>query len=277
MTSPARALSNPVEAALALRAQGRLEDALELLSAAGRFSSDQDILRGDIQLELGRTEEAAGSYFAVIESEPENVYAYSNLALCLHRMERWEAAADASEKALELDPHRDQVRIARGDCLLRLERFEEALACFDLCWSDAAKEQTMFGKAVALQLLRRYDEAENLYQRLLALNPKNEEALCNLIAMSLEVFDLARVWRYSYQLLELSSQSRTALQGLVLVSVERREYNTAARYFARLVQHHPECLIARSKEDDDGSIKYRLSREVVERLNRPGRPALPRR
>src|SRR5439155_8893741 len=99
--------------------------------------------------------------------------------------------------ALELDPHRDPVRIACGDSLLRLNRFEEALACFDQCWSDAAWEQALFGKAVALQLLRRFDHAETLYNRLLAINTKEEEVLANLIAMSMEVFDLARVWRYS--------------------------------------------------------------------------------
>jgi len=277
MMSPARALTDPVEAALALRAQGRLEEALELLSAPGRSSSDPQTLRADLQLELGRTEEAAGSYYALIESKPDNVYAYSNLALCLHRLERWEAAADAFERALELDPHRDHVRIARGDCLLRLKRFEEALACFDLCWSDTAKEQATFGKAVALQLLRRFDDAENLYQRLLALNPNAEEALSNLIAMSMEVFDLTRVWTYSYQLLEKGSQSQAALQGLVLVALERHDDSTAARYFARLVEHHPECLIPKREEEDDGNITYRLSREVVERLTRPGRKALPRR
>jgi hypothetical protein len=44
----ARALSDPVEAALALRALGRLEEALGLLPADGPFSSDLYKLRGDL-------------------------------------------------------------------------------------------------------------------------------------------------------------------------------------------------------------------------------------
>ena len=293
MTSPAHlhasatapALADPVEAALALRAQGRLKEALELLSAHGTSGSDLDTLRGDLQLELDRPEEAARSYFTVIESEPGNVYAYANLALSLYRLERWEASADAAAKALELDPHRDPVRIARGDCLLRLNRFEEALACFDMCWSDAAREQALFGKAVALQFLRRFDDAEILYRRLLELSPRADErtderageALSNLIAMCMEVFDLTRVHRYSSQLLELCPQSRVALQGLILVAVERREYSIAARYFARLAQYHPESIVPGEERGGGARIEYRLSSEVLARLNQIWRQALVRK
>ena len=198
--------SDPVDAALALREQGRLEEALELLPAKGGASCDR-------------------------------------------------------------------TRIARGDCLLRLKRFKEALACFELCESDAAREPAMFGRAAALQLLRRFDEAEEVYLRLLALNPKAEEALSNLIAMSMEVFDLTRVLRYSRQLFEINDQSQAALQGLVLAALERHEYSDAAGYFARLMEHHAEITI--SREPDDGSIKYRVSREAIELMNFHGRQEFP--
>ena len=56
-------------------------------------------------------------------------------------------------------------------------------------WSEAARKPAMFGKAVALQILRRFDEAEAAYERLLAQDSRAEEALTNLLAMGLEVFD----------------------------------------------------------------------------------------
>ena len=108
---------------------------------------------------------------------------------------------------LNADPHRDPIRLELGDCLLRLNRLEPALDCFDQCWSDGAQRQALFGKGVALQLLRRFDEAEVAYERLLALDGKAEEALANLIAMSMEVFDLERVRRYSRRLVEINPRS----------------------------------------------------------------------
>ncbi len=96
---------------------------------------------------------------------------------------------------------------------MRLKRFEAALTCFDECWSEGSRRRALFGKAVALQLLRRLDEAEKLYERLLTIDPAAEEALSNLIAMSMEVFELARVQKYSQRLLEINSHSTVALQG----------------------------------------------------------------
>ena len=72
---------DPVQAALQLRAQGRLREALEILSSPSGSSTDFYILRGDLQRELGLLKDAAGSYFTVVTAEPENIYAQCNLGL----------------------------------------------------------------------------------------------------------------------------------------------------------------------------------------------------
>ena len=46
-----------VEAALALRTLGRLEEALEVVSGLKEFSADGHILRADLQIELGSRDE----------------------------------------------------------------------------------------------------------------------------------------------------------------------------------------------------------------------------
>ena len=259
-----------------LRAEGRLEEALDLLSMPGDFSADAYTLRGDIQLELGRVQEAAGSYFTVVAAKPEHLYANHNLALCLRRLERWEAAMEPLQRILNLDPHRDQDRIGLGDCLLHLNRPEEALECFDRCWSDGARGQALFGKAVALQLLRRNEDARAVYERLLSFEPKAEEALANLVAIGLEAFDLEQVQQYSLELLKLNPRSRTAMQGLAVVALERGQEREAANYFSQIVDSNavergPLWFPMKGVEDDYASIEYRLSREVVERLQSLGR------
>ncbi|MEO8050596.1 MAG: tetratricopeptide repeat protein [Acidobacteriota bacterium] len=255
---------DPLQAALALRAQGRPQEALEALSIPGEFSADFHILRGDLQFEAGQIEQAAETYLAVTAEDPDHVYAQGQLGLCLSRLKLWEAAAHAFEVVLQFDPHRDEVRLQLADCLLQLRRFEAALTCFDECWSEGSRRRALFGKAVALQLLRRLDEAEKLYERLLAIDPAAEEALANLIAMSMEVFELARVQKYSQRLLEINSHSTVALKGLALISIERLDYAAAARYFHRALELDSEIMHPPAEQNE--AIEYRISRKIFDSL-----------
>jgi tetratricopeptide (TPR) repeat protein len=238
------ALRSQVQTALALRAAGRCEEALDVLNGSGEYSADFYILRGEIQLAMGRFQEAAGSYFTVAASEPENMFAQFNLAVCLQQLSRWTEAAQAFQKVLQVDAHRDEARLGLGACLLHLNRAEEALANFDGCWSDAARARAQFGKAVALQFLRQYDEAEAAYQRLLKTAEKPNEVLQNLLALSAEIQDWDAVQHYASRLLANSPQSLPALQGLAAVALERRQFETAVRYCGRIVELAPECVEA---------------------------------
>jgi tetratricopeptide (TPR) repeat protein len=260
----ASAAPDPLQAALALRAQGRPQEALNALSVPGELSIDAYILRGDLQFELGRIQLAAETYFAVTEQDPDHVFAQGQLGLCLYRLKLWEAAAHAFEVVLQFDPHRDEVRLQFADCLLRLRRFEAALTCFDECWSEGSRRRALFGKAVALQLLRRFDEAEKLYERLLTIDPAAEEALSNLIAMSMEVFELARVQKYSQRLLEINSRSTVALKGLALAAIERLDYTAAASYFHRALELDPEIMHPPAEASD--AVEYRVSRKIFDSL-----------
>lgn len=255
------ATDDRIQAALAFRAKGCLTEALGVLSGPGEFSQDLYVLRGDIQLELGETQQAIESYSTVVAFQSDNVYAHNNLAQCLRRLKRWSAAAEAYRKLLELDS-RDYARIGLGDCLLHLNRVEEALACFDQCWSESSRVQALFGKGVALQLLRRFEEAEATYERLVELEPKSEEAFSNLVAMSVELFDLVRIHRYSRRLLELCPESLVGLQGLTLVALERGEYEDAALHFDRVLAHSGDGQLGQ-----EGQVsEYRMNLEAVERL-----------
>ena len=258
------AAPDPLQAALTLRAQGRPQEALDALSIPGEFGADAYILRGDLQFELGRIEQAAETYLAVTEEDPDHVYAQGQLGLCLYRLNLWEAAAHAFEAVIQIDPYRDEVRLQLADCHLRLKRYEAALACFDGCWSEGSRRRALFGKAVALQLLRRLDEAEKLYERLLTIDPAAEEALTNLIAMSMEVFELARVQAYSQRLLEINSHSTVALKGLALAAIERLDYTAAASYFHRALELEPEIMHPPAEPSD--AVEYRISRKLFDSL-----------
>jgi tetratricopeptide (TPR) repeat protein len=253
-----------MQAAIALRSQGRFQEALEVLSGQGDLPTDAYVLRGDLLVELGRLADAAGSYYTATVSAPGNLYARMHLGSCLRRLGRWEEAVEAFQTVLRADPHRDPIRLELGDCLLHLNRVEQALNCFDQCWSDAAQGQAAFGKGVALQLLRRFDEAETAYERVLALDGRAEEALGNLIGLSLEVFDLERVWRFSRRLVDINKSSIPGLQGLTLVAVERGDMETAALHFSALAEHVRELVPGSDSSED--IIEYRLNRKAIDRI-----------
>jgi tetratricopeptide (TPR) repeat protein len=230
-----------IDAALALRSSGRLEEALRALANPNEYNAYLYTVRGEIEFALGLFHDAALSYFAVVLSEPDNADAHYNLALCLQRSDRWDASCQAFERALSLDPSRDAARLGLGASLLYLNRLDEALASFHQC-SGTLDGPASFGKAVALQLLERFGEAENAYEVVLASNPNCEETLSNLIALGIETEDLDRVRDYSQRLLKISPQSPAALQGLATVALERRDHHAAARYCDRIVQLAPDCL-----------------------------------
>ena len=257
-------LNDSLETALALRAKGRLQEALAALSVPGEFSVDFYILRGDLQLELGRLQEAADSYAIAIAEEPGQIYAQGQLGVCQQRLEKWDAAAQTFEAVLQFDPHRDEVRLNLADCLLHLQRFGAALECFDKCSWQASRRRVLFGKAVALQFLRRFDEAENHYERLLAIDPHSEEALSNMIAMAMEVFELRRVQKYSQRLLELNPRSAVACKGLALCAIERRDYPAASRYYQQVEELEPGITIPPAESAD--VVEYRISRKVIDSL-----------
>ena len=232
-----------IDAALSLRSSGRLEEALRALANPNEYNPYLYTIRGEIEFALGLFSDAALSYFAVVHSEPDNADAHYNLALCLQRSDRWDASCQAFERALSLDPSRDAARLGLAASLLYLNRLDEALASFQQC-SDATEGPASFGKAVSLQLLQRFGEAENFYQALLAADPNSEEALSNLIALGIESEDLDRVRDYSQRLLKMDPRSPAALQGLATVALERQDHHAAARYCDRIVQLAPDCLEA---------------------------------
>lgn len=230
-----------IDAALALRSTGRLEEALNALVNAPHDNAYLHTIRGEIEFALGRYPDAALSYFAVVHADPDDARAHYNLGLCLQRADRWGASCQAFERAIALDPAFDAARLGLGASLLYLNRLDDALGAFHGC-SPAAEAQAAFGKAVALQLLHRFGEAEIAYEGLLASDPDSEEILSNLIALNIETEDLDRVRDYSQRLLQMFPQSPAGLQGLATVALQRQDHHAAARYCDRIIQLSPDCL-----------------------------------
>jgi tetratricopeptide (TPR) repeat protein len=229
-----------LETALELRRAGRLEEALQALGTSSEFDPQLSSVRAEIEFALGRFGDAALNYFAVTMADPENADLHYNLALCLACCERWDLAAEAFERVLRLDAERADARLGLGSSLLHLHRAEEALVNFTRCGAGTA----LFGKAVALQSLERFEEAGRMYEAVLVADPDSEEALSNLIAMSVERRDFERTSDYAARLLEICQQSTVALQGLAAAAFGKWDHPAAASYCDRILELAPDNLEA---------------------------------
>src|SRR5439155_8670160 len=128
-------------------------------------------------------------------------------------------------------------------CLLHLDGAEPALACFEQCLlSGTEREAALLGKAVALQQLARYQDADQTYRELLQINPGAAEPLANLIALSVARQDAAAVAEYSQRLLQAHPQSKAALQGLAMLAIRNGNQQEAIEYCKRLVEIDPDTF-----------------------------------
>ncbi len=194
-----------------------------------------DQRRAATEFAQGRFADASMNYFALAMADPGNADLQQNLALCLACCERWDLAAEAFERVLRLDAERVDARLGLGSCLLHLNRAEEALANFNRCGAGAA----VFGKAVALQALERFEEAGRMYESLIDAEPHSTEALSNLIAMSVGRRDFERTADYAARLLEICPQSIVALQGLATAAFGNSEHPAAAAYCDKILELAP--------------------------------------
>jgi tetratricopeptide (TPR) repeat protein len=234
-----------IENVMALRSAGQLAEALDVLVGGGReLTSHDSALRGEIEFALGRFQDAALSYFSVVSSEPDNAKAHYNLALCLQKAGRWDTAAEVFQLVLQLDAGYSEARVGLGLCLLHSNRTEEALGHFTQASDGEEGGPPLFGVAVALQLLNRFDESRHVYEQLLAADSNSEEVLSNLITMGIDSNDLQEIRRHSQRLLDEHPRSLPALQGLATVALEESETDEAASYCDRILEVAPDCLEA---------------------------------
>src|SRR5882762_930013 len=202
--------------AVALHLEGKTEAALKELSSSiegGENLAELHAALGHIQFELQRYDDAAKSYLKAAQADPKGKTASYNRGVCLERLERWPDAADAFQKALELDPKRVEARHGLGICFLQNGASEKALDAFEQCLKAKADlEPAQFGKAVALHVAGKTDQAEALYRKLLARNPNSEELLGNLVAVGIARKDKAVIKEFSERLFKVLPNSPAALE-----------------------------------------------------------------
>lgn len=199
-----------VETGRPVDALAAYDRAITIRPGEARFWSN----RGVALRALRRAEEAMASFRRALELDPGHVNALGNLGMALKDERRYPEAIAAYERATALDP-------ASATLVANLASVFESMGDFERMRELALRAASLDATcAEAVNLLAnhelesaRYDAAESLYWKALALEPGNRNANWNLAIIWLLRGDYERGWE--------QFEWRRRLQSVVVDTVER--------------------------------------------------------
>ncbi len=175
---------------IGLSQTGRLEEGL----AAGRFaveqlpdSADAHGVLGFALMKLRRFDEAEKSLHRALKIDPRDEYALQTMGEALRLQGQHEAALVWYRAALQVDRGYAPAHAGMGDALLRLRRFDQAVASLREAVSLRPYEPITgavhFVLGQALQELGRAGEAAEHYERALQFDRRNTGTLARLAVL----------------------------------------------------------------------------------------------
>lgn len=242
-TMKMRAASSPVLVhAVASHLEGHSESAIDSLRkaiAAGDRDPDIFVFLGQLEFESGDLEQAAATFQQLGELDLSHPNADFNRAVCLEKLSRWSDAASAF-RAASANPDLPIAWLGLGLCLLHQRKPEQALQAFEsFLRHQPDHESALFGQAVALQMLRRFDEAEAIYRRFNCDLGDSPELLINLLALAVAKKDVATVGTLSAQLERLRPGSRQTREVAVQGALSTGDWDAALAHLTKLSSSAP--------------------------------------
>lgn len=171
---------------LALKHSGHREKAVAVFSEAAALditSPTAHLALGVVLNELGRFPEAENALLEALErttrSDREALYAiYSNLGIARYGKDRFQAARESFQSALEHSDDQADMYVWMGECSAALGEYQEALEAFDRALAlNPISGKAQLEKGKALLSLNRIDEATSLLEELLKNDPQNIRVL----------------------------------------------------------------------------------------------------
>jgi predicted O-linked N-acetylglucosamine transferase (SPINDLY family) len=172
-----------LQQALALHQAGQLAQAREMYRRMLAVQSQNaDLLRllGTVECQLGQTAEGIRFLDKSLKVSPGQPATWHNRGNALMDVERFGDALASFDQALALRPDYAEAWFSRGNALQGLERCDEAVASYDKALAiEPGYAEGLFRRGDALIHLHRHDEALASYDKGLSLDPGHAEALSN--------------------------------------------------------------------------------------------------
>jgi Flp pilus assembly protein TadD len=177
---------------------GRPADAIAPLRDAALLEPSNSIIQHDLGLaclEVGRVPDAIAALQLAVASNPRYADAYFRLGIALEKLGNIGGAIAAYQRATKLLPSLTEAWFRAGALVYILGHLDEAIGCFRRAAASGGKTSfARLGKARALLIEDRNQEAEQVLREMLVADPRNAlayEWLGNLLS-ELGRFDEAR-------------------------------------------------------------------------------------
>ena len=239
-----RAASSPaLVRAMTSHLEGRTEEAAVALRTAidgGETQPEAFLFLGQIHFEARRYEDALAVYQQLLGEDADHAAGVFNAAVCQERLARWNEAADLFRRSSEGEPPRPEAWLGMGVCGLHQRRADDALNGFDqYLLHDPDCEAALFGRAVALQMLRRFDEAMAVYDRFRSAGEPSAELLTNILAVAVARKDAGELARVASELAKVRPGTRQTSEAEAYAAIIAGDWELAIGPLGQLAESDP--------------------------------------
>jgi len=227
---------------------GRTENAIATLKAGLKQNPEDAQLLALVGAMVAKDGDlrAGGNYLQrAVALAPDNPRLRANLGLTKIALGQEEGVEDL-EKAIEMDPNLTQAEVTLITAQLRAGKFQEALERAQRLQGEPNTAPAGFLLAgSALAGLRKLDEAEASYRKVLELQPANIAARSNLAMLAAEKgqFDAAR--SLLEEALKLQPDHLGSLLRLSLIEAAAGRREAQRQALERAVEAHPDAAVPR--------------------------------
>ena len=184
--------------------------------------------------QAGRLAEAERLYRQILAAQPDHSESLHLLSAISYQRGDFALALDQIDRALKVNPNNSLAWNQRGLALQRLKRFDEALVSYDrvlALWRD--HPEALCNRGTVLHELKRFDESLASYDRALAVRPHYAEALCHRGAALHQMKRLEEAVASYDGALAIHRDYAEALSNRAAVLVELRRFDEALASYDR--------------------------------------------
>ncbi|MCH8074073.1 MAG: tetratricopeptide repeat protein, partial [Proteobacteria bacterium] len=189
-------------------------------------------------VQLGRFPEAHARIEGALTTYPEFAIAHEVRGELLLAKGGVSAAAEAFQKALKLDPERQQTRMKLVQVLLQMGRTEEAQA-LQAEIMESSQDNQDIAKAGELEKEGKHEEAEKLYRQILTRHPDNVSAMRLWARLGIEQEKYAGAEKLLQQAVKVAPGFGRAWADLCTVQYEQEKYDDVIENAKRLIKLSP--------------------------------------
>ncbi len=204
--------------------------------------------KGDTLIKLGNFAEAIEAFDHVIQLEPNNYSAFNLKGIAYGRSKKYKEAIAEYDRAIEINPVFKDAHNNKGIALHALRRYKDAIVTYDKAIAiDPGYSLAYYNKGIALFELWRTDDAIRAYDLAIQHNPWNSAAYKNKAKAILsfgELEDRVAAIAVYEQMIRLNLADSEAFIDMGNIYVELKQAHNALRAFDQAIRVNPKNSIA---------------------------------